>query len=679
MPAIPPMKVSRQAVPRFVAVVALVVSLFCSHAIGQQPDIAPPPPKNPRPQPQPLPRPRLPFPSQPFDQAPGGNSDADRIMQQQLQLGPGGIQIGPGGSLNVDPAGRSPIADPSKLSASAVFEPGVIGMKRFGDYRVTINGARNGIELPDVLPVPEGLVVNDAGRSYGVQIVNGQRVENVTYRYSVTAIKPGTYVLPSFTVQVAGVGVTVPAAQVVVNEPQPGEELYQSARAVIDLQPGEYFVGQNITTRLLLIDSNDELAQAIANVTKPSGDFLFKSQLGARRETFEFQGKKVSGLAMPIQLTPIKAGESEVSLQAIVFVNRITDSTGLSRPRGSIGGFTSQAMLDTPPVRVLVRPLPDAGRRRGFTGAIGKFDLGQPQVSANEVEVGDPLTLTIMISGMGNLEAISPPLLEGGDAWQTFSPTSDVDRDVLTGRGTKTFTYTLIAKNAEARAVPAVPFSYFDPEKKEYVDLTVPPVAVTVKGAPASPPAPENAAAASAPEPEKPKVNEPILTGLAETPASWRRDVLPAAAHGWFWILQAVPALILATLWLRRRRADFLVAHPEVIRRRRARQAVRRHLSRARSAARARKPEEFVAAGVDAIREAAAPLDTAQAQSLVLEEVLSKFDESERSGEPGRIVRKFFETAHTARFSGHAPEPNGVTELLPELTRTVASLSARKS
>ena len=151
-----------------------------------------------------------------------------------------------------------------------------------------------------------------------------------------------------------------------------------------------------------------------------------------------------------------------------------------------MGGFTAQAMLDTPPVRILVRPLPDAGRRRGFTGAIGKFDLGQPQPSANEVQVGDPLTLTVTISGTGNLEAISPPLLDGGSGWQSFSPTSDVDRDALTGRGTKTFTYTLIAKSGETRSVPAIPFSYFDPEKKEYVDLTIPPVPVTVKGAPRS-------------------------------------------------------------------------------------------------------------------------------------------------------------------------------------------------
>ena len=107
------------------------------------------------------------------------------------------------------------------------------------------------------------------------------------------------------------------------------------------------------------------------------------------------------------------SAKARFALQAIVYINKTHRQRHGAGWRGTLGGFTAQAMLDTPPVRVLVRPLPDSGRRRGFTGAIGKFDLGQPQLSANEVQVGDPLTLTVTISGTGNLEAISPPLLDG--------------------------------------------------------------------------------------------------------------------------------------------------------------------------------------------------------------------------------------------------------------------------
>ena len=40
--------------------------------------------------------------------------------------------------------------------------------------------------------------------------------------------------------------------------------------------------------------------------------------------------------------------------------------------------------------------------------------------------------------------------------------------------------------SAEFKATPAIPFSYFDPAKKIYVDLTIPAVPLTVDPAPVS-------------------------------------------------------------------------------------------------------------------------------------------------------------------------------------------------
>ncbi len=635
--------------------------------------------------------PPLPLPS-----AGDATDDADRIMQLQI---PGDAPPPPPTPPEMlrqrpglrDQLGRLPVADPSKLSATAAFVPGVIRMKDFGEYQVTITGARAGIEMPDRLPAPEGVVVKYTGRrTFSTKVVDGERVESVTFLYSVAGVKPGRFVLPSFTAQVSALGVTVPAAVIVVREPQPGERLYENARAVLDLNPGEYFVGQTINTRLLIIDSEDEIAQAIANVSKPSGDFLFRSQPGARREVFSYEGKPATGLSTPIQFTPIKPGASDVSLEAICFINRSNNprAPGVRRPPGVMSGYTQQSILTTEPVRIVVRPLPEAGRRPGFTGAIGKFELSHPQLSNDTVRVGDPLTITIGVTGDGNLEGIGAPPLDGGEEWRSFLPTSEVERDPLTGQGTKTFTYTLIARDASARAVPSIPFSYFDPEKKEYVNLTVPPVPVTVTPAPATETEAETAAAAEpAPTPPTPAASpedsktpgaKRILTGLAEVRGPWRRDASPVSSRAWFWVLQAVPALALVGLWIWRRRQDFLETHLDFVRRRHARKAVRRHLRRASAAVRERDPETFVAAGIDALREAAAPLDSARAESIVLEEVLAKLDPAERAGDAGRTVSRFFETAHTARFSGHAPEPNGVLELFPSLEGVVTALIHRK-
>lgn len=572
-----------------------------------------------------------------------------------------------------DPLQRVPMPGmgATTISATASFDPPVLRLMRFGEYRVTILGMSAGIEVPDPLPAPEGLILDLTNKTPGTTIVNGQRLMSMTLRYSVTAARPGTYLMPSFTATVAGQPVTVPAAQVVVQTPGPDDLPYQSVRAVLDLPAGEYFVGQMLPARLLVFDTPDETVQAVANVTKPSGDFLFQTQTGSRRERIMWEGKESVALVTPLRLTPIKPGETDVSLQAIVFINKLNLA---GRPSGN----TAQAMLDTAPVRVRVRALPESGRKPGFTGAIGKFELGQPVLSAPEAIVGDPINLTVTLMGEGNLEAIGAPTFDAGEAWQSFTPTINVERDVFSGRGTKTFTYTLIPRTPETRAVPTIPFSYFDPERKEFVDLSIPPQAVAVKpsgAAPAATPAPATDGTDAANEPPSPKRAEPILTGLAEKPGRWRRSPSPIAWSGTFWAGQAVPALALLGLWLWRRRVDFLAAHPEVVRRREARIAAKRHLRVARVAAHANDEDAFINASIDAIRAAAAPLDTTQAHSVVMEEVLAKLP---RENHADKAVRELFTCGHAKDFSGHHTPLNGVTELLPHVEKTVAMIEGRQ-
>lgn len=572
--------------------------------------------------------------------------------------------------LPFDQFNRAPIVNPGSLSATAAFEPPILRLMRFGEFRVTILGLSSGIEMPDPLPAPEGLILDLTDKTPGTTIINGQRVMSMTFRYTVTASRPGTFLVPSFTATVAGQAVSVPAAQVMVQEPGPDDLPYQPVKAVLDLAAGEYFVGQMLPARLLVFDTPDETVQAVANVTKPAGDFLFQSQSGSRRERVMWQGKDASALVTPLRLTPIKPGETDVSLQAIVFVNKLN---AIGRPSGN----TAQAMLDTMPVRVRVRALPEAGRKPGFTGAIGKFELGQPVISAAEAIVGDPINLTVTIIGDGNLESIGAPVIESNDLWQSFTPTMSVERDVFSGRGTKTIIYTLIPRKAEARAVPAIPFSYFDPERKEYVDLSIPPQAVAVKpgnGTPA-PVAAATPAPQATPEPAAPKAAEPILTGLAEKPGAWRRSPSPAAWSQWFWAVQAMPALALLSLWLWRRRTDFLAAHPEIIRRRAARIAAKRHLQIARAAARRNDTDAFINASIDALRAATAPLDTTEAHSVVMQDVLAQLP---RENHAGAAVRELFTCGHAKDFSGHHTPLDGAAELLPHVEKTVALIERRQ-
>ncbi len=563
------------------------------------------------------------------------------------------------GEGNVEPA------------ASARFEPESAHVGRPAVYRVTITASQKPLEAPEP-PAPAGLDVAFAGGTISTVILNGAPAITSTFTYSVVGQRAGRLTMPAFEVAVAGRRVRVPPAVLTVVEPEPGEARYQPVRVEMDLPQRDFFVGESIGGRLLVIETQDESPQFVSHVAKTTGAAVFRPSMRTTREQFIFRGKQMEGLVMPIRITPILEGEVELGCQIVVRVQKFE----LPGQRG-LGGV--QSTIDSKPARVRVLALPRTGRLPGFTGAIGKFTVAQPKLSATEVEVGEPVTLTLAMAGEGNLEGVVAPELESADGWQIYKPTSEYQADPEdhnTARGSKTFTYTLIPGRAGLKSTPVLPFSYFDPERRAFVDITIPPLPIHVKPssvAPeAAPAAPMNNEVSRAEEP--PRTVEPAMTGLEEKPGRWTHSPGPPFRERWVLVIGLAPPVLLLVLWAWRRRRDYLAANPQILRRRRAHAAARRALGRARAAARKGDRGEFLRASAGALREAASPLDTASADSLTREDVLRLLGNDAGAS---AAARKVFDSADAVNYS---PADAGEMEpraLLPELERAVSTLARR--
>lgn len=587
-------------------------------------------------------------------------------FQLRIKPGSGPIIIGPGGVITAPGVGD---AEPA---ASAGFEPATASVGRPIEYRVTVTGSQRVLELPDPLPAPPGLDVSAAGKSVGTQILNGAAVMSSVFRFSVVAGHAGQFTMPGFDVLVGGKQVRVPPAMLTATEAQPGEAAYQAVQLELELPQREFFVGETIGARLVLIETPDESPQYIAHVAKTNGSAVFRPSMRTKREQFTRGSQQVSALVMPVQITPILEGEIEVGCQVMVHVQKLD-------PVGRRNGITVQSTLDTKPVRIRVLALPRAGRLPGFTGAIGQFAISHPKISASEVEVGEPITLTLAMVGEGNLEGVAAPEIEAGGGWQAYKPTTEFQaegNEQFTARGTKSFIYTLVPGRVGQRATPPLPFCYFDPVKRSYVDITVPPMPVVVKApsAPAPASGPDNAKPEAAIQPDMPRTIEPAMTGLEDHPGRWAGSLGPGIDARRFLLLQTVPPVLLLALWAWRRRKEYLAANPQILRRRRARAATRRALAAARGAARRGDHDEFLRAGVVALREAAAPLDTTQAGSLTREEVLRILHDDEGTA---ALARKVMESADATKYSTKAGNGFEPSALLPELERAVRMLARR--
>lgn len=550
--------------------------------------------------------------------------------------------------------------------ASARFDSGA-RVGRPVKLRITLVGITRLIDLPQI-PEVDGLTFQAAGRTMQAGGV-------ATFIFDVIANRTGSFVVPAFEFATGGGKITIPQTNLEVSEAQPGEVRYQPILSYIDLPKRDFFVGETIAGRIVFVETPDESPTYIQHVAKTGGTAVFRVDNMHRNIEVEIDGAKRRAVAKPVQITPLKEGQTEVNCQVIVHVQKRDRGPGLQQP----GGFSMQVQstIDVPSARFRVLPLPTEGRLPGFTGAIGEFLLAAPKLSGTEVEVGEPITLAIALTGEGNLVGVSAPdaPAENPD-WQMFKPTTDLNSpndETAPLLATKTFTYTLIPKRANVRATPALPFSYFDPAKAKFVDISVPPMPVKVKAGPEAP-----AVAATKPEEKAQeeakaaKPIEPALTGLSESPGLWSRSLRPALWSRWFLAAQLAPVAFLAGLWAWRKRREHLAANPQILRRRHARAAARVALGEARAAARRGDQPAFLAASTRALREAAAPLDTAQAGSLTQEEVMHILRDDEVAS---RTAKSIFESAEAHRYGANGTlKPD---KLMPDLEHTLARLSAK--
>src|SRR5262249_38647557 len=212
--------------------------------------------------------------------------------------------------------------------------------------------------------------------------------------------------------------------------------------------------------------------------------------------------------------------------------------------------------LHTDGATVKIKPLPTQGRPSDFSGAVGQFEVGSA-ISENNGTTGDPLTLKIKIEGRGNFDRVTTSGVTNSSDWKTYKPNGKFTANDSAGiEGEKTFEQSVVPTKAGAQEIPALNFSYFDPEAQRYVTKSTTPIAIDVgQGNASAAPVATPAAVADAPKASRyGLVPDQPVTG--RTVSSLR----PLVLTPWFITVNAVMIIAIvfdaAFCWLRHRRAN---------------------------------------------------------------------------------------------------------------------------
>ncbi len=138
--------------------------------------------------------------------------------------------------------------------------------------------------------------------------------------------------------------------------------------------------------------------------------------------------------------------------------------------------------IQSRPIAITVLPLPEEGKPADFSGAVGQFNM-TAKVSKDSVKANEAVTLTVKISGTGNIKMLPEPKLTVPPDFERYEPkiTEKINRTATGVRGSKTFEYVLIPRFPGEQRIAPISFSYFNPARKAYQTVHSPEFVVHVK------------------------------------------------------------------------------------------------------------------------------------------------------------------------------------------------------
>lgn len=584
----------------------------------------------------------------------------------------------PGAGGQPDPLLTLMLSQPSIVVSGPIqvtneFDPPVVAEGDLAVYRVTFIAIQESIEWPETVPAPQQLNLREGARDQ-LLVPAGTNIEaRTTFLYRARPSEPGLFTIPEFQVPVYGRPTRVPAAHLRVL-PRGSKSASAAPTLRLEVPSTNVFVGQGVRAKVMLpftAPSSQSLSQVRLVGAEGQGFLVDQSAVRQRIEPVPIGGTNQITYIFETLVTPISPGRITFYAQGWSTINRVTGPVYITNNM-VMNLVTTHLLLDSEPVELSVKPLPQEGRLPGFSGAVGIFTNDPPILSTNIVRAGDPIKMKVTFRGQGNIARLVPPPVPRSEQWQVFEASGDPTApQMIHAQGAITFTYTLIPLVPDLEKTPPLPFSTFDPRAQRYVDQTVQPARIRVVATDA----PIDIGAFAAANESAPSMTAPLaLSGLAISPGRTAASLEPIQSRSWFPIAQAAPAVVFLTLFLWDKRRRYLLSHPEVVLRARGLKSMRRYRRNMRRSWEQRDATGFGEAAIGALRAGSSPHYPALPRALVGKDVIEVLPAQARNGPAGKAVRHLFRTEYAAHYAASSQDLDDLLSLRDQLDQALDAL-----
>ena len=348
-------------------------------------------------------------------------------------------------------------------------------------------------KVPDAFEVITGPYVSWQS-SYQMAKGHTSSSSSKTYTFILYASKKGTYTIPAASVVVNGKKLTSKTARVQVSGKVQSSNGVPRMHDDSDGQPRMRNAGTPISGSDLFIKVSANKRRVheqepilltykvytLVNLSKLDGKMPdltgFHTQEIQLPQQKSFHIERVNGRPYrcvtwsQYVMYPQMTGKLEIP--SITFEGTVSQQNRNVDPfeaffNGGSGYIEVKRSIKAPSITVQVDPLPK--RPANFSGGVGKFNISA-QISKTKVKANDPITVRVVVGGVGNLKLIKQPVVNFPKDFDKYDA-KVMDKTKLTQSGVEgnmVYDFLAVPRNQGNYVIPAVEFVYYDVDANAY-------------------------------------------------------------------------------------------------------------------------------------------------------------------------------------------------------------------
>lgn len=345
-------------------------------------------------------------------------------------------------------------------------------------FVVSINKTTFQVDQPLKLPEFNGLHQLAASQQSNTQIINGEITNYSGIEVILIAEKEGEFTIGSATITIDGKRYKTEPIKISVKKGlkpkvSPNQRL-SNTFIKAEISNETPFVNQQAIVAVKIYTKDLAILNRLRKFNEPDFSdlivrFVSEKSDDFRRQEFINGETYISQELARYIVFPQKSGEIELDPFSVDVL---------------ISGYYGAEIIQisSQPIVINVKELPK-DKPRNFSGAVGDFKINT-FISKQQVKANQAVNLELEIVGSGNLNILKTPNLELPEHIETYPPKK---RDAFEARpngivGKVSVNHVLVPQYGGTYPIGPIQFSYFDPEKNEYITLSTDPITLQVKG-----------------------------------------------------------------------------------------------------------------------------------------------------------------------------------------------------